>query len=119
MTSSPARADAGACGGAPIDEDVDGRHVNPAAFVAPEPGQWGNAERNSIRGPRQFQLNVSLARTFRFNQRVSMDLRVDVTNLFNTVTFPDWNTSFGSTLFGLPTRANELRTMRPSMRWRF
>ena len=105
--------------GAPIDEEADGRHVNPAAFTAPAAGQWGDAPRNSIAGPRQFQLNASLARTLRVNQRVTMDLRVDVTNLLNTVTFPDWNTTVGSTQFGLPTRANAMRTVRPSMRLRF
>jgi hypothetical protein len=105
--------------GAPINEETDGRHVNPAAFAAPAPGEWGNAGRNSIRGPTQFQLTASFARTIRLNPRVSMDLRIDVTNLLNTVTYPDWNTSLGSAQFGLPTRANDMRTIRPSVRWRF
>jgi hypothetical protein len=105
--------------GMPIDVDVDGRHVNPAAFVAPAPGEWGNAGRNSIRGPGQFQFNASLARSFRFTQRVSMDLRIDATNLLNRVTFPDWNTVVGSSLFGLPTRANGMRTLTPSIRMRW
>jgi hypothetical protein len=48
-----------------------------------------------------------------------MDFRIDVTNLLNTVTYPDWNTTLGNAQFGLPTRANEMRTIRPSMRWRF
>jgi hypothetical protein len=105
--------------GAPIDAGADGRNVNPAAFTAPAPGQWGGAGRNSIRGPSQFQLNASIGRTFRFSQRVSMDLRIEATNVLNTVTFPDWNTTVGSTQFGLPTRANAMRTLRPSMRVRF
>jgi hypothetical protein len=105
--------------GTPNGSDVDGRHVDPAAFAAPAPGEWGNAGRNSVTGPAVFQLNASLARSIRLNQRVSMDFRIDVTNLLNTVTYPDWNTTLGNAQFGLPTRANEMRTIRPSMRWRF
>jgi hypothetical protein len=102
--------------GAPINVDTEGRHVNPTAFAAPAPGQWGNAGRNSIRGPMQFDLNASFARSFRFNPRMSLDFRVDATNLLNRVTYPDWNTLVGSTQFGLPTRANGMRTLQPSIR---
>jgi trimeric autotransporter adhesin len=105
--------------GAPINTPAEGRHVNPAAFAAPAPGRWGNAGRNSIRGPGQLQFNASLARSFRFTDRVSMDLRVDATNVLNRVTFPDWNTIVGSSQFGLPTRANGMRTLQPSLRLRF
>jgi hypothetical protein len=105
--------------GAPVNLDVEGRHVNPEAFAAPAPGQWGNAGRNSIRGPMQFDLNASFARSFRFNQRTVLDFRVDATNLLNRVTYPDWNTLVGSTQFGLPTRANGMRTLQPSIRLSF
>jgi hypothetical protein len=93
--------------------------LNAAAFAAPAPGQWGNAGRNSITGPAQFQLNASLARTFRFSERVSMDLRVDSTNVLNHVTFPNWNTLISSGQFGLPMQANAMRTIQPSVRVRF
>jgi hypothetical protein len=105
--------------GVPINVDVDGRHVNPAAFAAPVPGQWGNAGRNSIRGPKQFDLNASFARSFRFNQRTSLDFSIAAINLLNRVTYPDWNTLVGSNQFGLPTRANGMRTLQPSIRLNF
>jgi hypothetical protein len=93
--------------------------LNPAAFAAPAPGTWGNAARNSITGPGQFALNASLTRTFRVRERVSMDLRIDATNVLNRVTFPTWNTTVNSSQFGLPTRANAMRTLQPSLRVRF
>lgn len=105
--------------GAPIDDESAARNVNPAAFAAPAPGQWGNAGRNSISGPGQFQLNASISRSFRFNERVSIDVRLDATNVLNRVTYPDWNTLVGSVQFGLPTRANPMRTLQPSVRVRF
>jgi hypothetical protein len=105
--------------GEPLYLDGFAGFLNPAAFAAPAPGQWGNAGRNTIIGPRQFSLNASLTRTFRINERVSMDLRVESTNVLNHVTFPTWNTTLNSSQFGLPMRANAMRTLQPSLRVRF
>ena len=49
--------------GASLD-GADGYYVNPAAFVAPAPGHWGTAGRNSITGPAQFSLNAGITRSF-------------------------------------------------------
>jgi hypothetical protein len=103
----------------PIYLDAAGAFLNPAAFATPAPGTWGNASRNSITGPGQFGFNATVARTFRLNERVSMDVRVDSTNVLNHVTFPNWNTTVNSSQFGLPTRANAMRTLQPSVRVRF
>jgi hypothetical protein len=102
--------------GAPLYVSGD---LNPAAFAEPVPGEWGNAGRNIITGPGQFALNASVTRTFRVNERVSMDLRVDSTNVLNHVTFPGLNTTVNSSQFGLPARANAMRTLQPSLRIRF
>ena len=63
--------------GAPLYDAPPGLLLNPAAYTAPPPGQWGNAGRNTITGPSQFTLNASLARTFRISDRVNTDLRID------------------------------------------
>lgn len=105
--------------GAPLYVERNGGFLNEAAFAAPASGQWGNAGRNSITGPRQFTLNASLTRTFRIRERINMDFRVEANNVLNHVTFPDWNTTVGSSQFGLPTRANAMRTLQPSLRVRF
>ena len=94
------------------------RHLS-AAFAAPIPGHWGNAGRNTIRGPGQFNMNASLTRSFRFSESVGMDLRIDATNVLNHVAFPDWNTLVTSSQFGFPMRANAMRTLQPSVRLRF
>jgi outer membrane receptor protein involved in Fe transport len=105
--------------GAPIALVEGGGYLNAAAFAAPAPGQWGNAGRNSITGPAQFGLNASLARTFRFSERVTMDVRVDSSNVLNHVSFPRWNSTVNSSQFGLPTGANSMRSLQPSVRVRF
>jgi hypothetical protein len=105
--------------GAPLYAAPAGLYLNPAAFVAPLPGQWGTAGRNSITGPAEFILNASLGRTFRLSDRFNLDLRVDHTNPLNHVTFTDWITTVNSTQFGLPAAANPMRSMQTTLRLRF
>jgi trimeric autotransporter adhesin len=105
--------------GAPLYDAPGGLYLNPAAFAAPLPGQWGNAGRHIITGPNMFSLNASLARTFRISDRVNTDLRLDATNALNTVTYQSWVTTVTSAQFGLPTAANNMRTVRLNMRVRF
>ena len=107
--------------GAPLYNAPAGMFLNPAAYVLPPSGQYGNAGRDSITGPFQFSLNASLSRTFRLTDRFSLDLRVDSTNTLNHVTFQNWSTTFGSTQFGLPNpnSANAMRSMLTTLRVRF
>ncbi|MBZ5612141.1 MAG: carboxypeptidase regulatory-like domain-containing protein [Acidobacteriia bacterium] len=105
--------------GAPLYSPPPGLFLNPAAYAKPADGQWGNAGRNSITGPSQFNLNASLARTFSMNERFSLDVRVDATNALNHVTFPNWNTTVTGAQFGLPTTANAMRSLQTTVRLRF
>jgi hypothetical protein len=86
--------------GASIYNASAGLHLNSAAYTAPFSGQWGNAGRNSVTGPMQFTLDSSLARTFRPTQRLSLDARVDATNLLNHAVFTGWNATINSTQNG-------------------
>jgi len=105
--------------GAPLYTAPAGLYLNPAAYMAPVPGQWGNAGRDSITGPSQLTLNASLGRTFRVNDRLNLDLRFDAVNALNHVTFTAWNTTVNSTQFGLPAAANTMRSMQTILRLRF
>jgi hypothetical protein len=105
--------------GQPLYASPAGFYLNPAAYTAPLPGQWGNAGRNSIAGPAQFTLNASLGRTFRVGDRFNLDFRVDSTNALNHVTFTAWNTTIDNTQFGLPAAANAMRSLQTTLRLRF
>lgn len=105
--------------GAPLYATPSGQFVNPAAFVAPAPGQWGNAGRNTITGPSQFLLNASIGRTFRLTDRFNLDMRIDSTNALNRVNFTIWNTIIGSPQFGLPASAQPMRSIQTILRLRF
>lgn len=97
----------------------DGYYLNPASFTIPAPGTWGDAGRHSIIGPRQFNLNAGVTRTFPWGQRVNLEWRLDATNVLNRVTYSGISTIVGSPQFGLPTRANAMRKLTTTMRLRF
>ncbi len=105
--------------GAPLYAAPSGSFLNPAAYTAPLPGQWGNAGRNSITGPARFTLDASLGRTFRLKDRFNLDLRIDSTNTLNHVTFTNWVTTVNSAQFGLPAAANAMRSLQTTLRLRF
>ncbi len=105
--------------GASIHAAPPGLRLNPAAYRAPAAGQWGNAGRNSITGPSQFDLNASLGRTFPWGDRYNVDLRVDARNVLNHVTFQSWNTTVTNVQFGLPYRPNPMRSLQTTLRLRF
>ena len=105
--------------GASVYAAPPGLSLNPAAYAAPLPGEYGNAGRDSITGPSQFTLNASAGRTFRLSDRLSGDLRIDSTNPLNHVTFPSWNTTFGNAQFGLPASANNMRSLTTGFIVRF
>jgi hypothetical protein len=105
--------------GAPVYSAPAGLFLNPSAYTAPLPGQWGNAGRNSITGPSQFSLNASLGRTFRLKDRFNLDLRFDSTNALNHVAYMAWNTTVNNAQFGLPVAANTMRAVETTLRLRF
>jgi hypothetical protein len=105
--------------GAPLYAAPSGFFLNSAAYILPAAGEWGNAGRDSIIGPSQLAINLSLARTFRWRDRFHIDLRFDSTNALNHVTFTSWNTTVGSAQFGLPVSANAMRSVSTTLRLRF
>ena len=101
------------------DSIPKGYYANPAAYTAPAPGQWGTAGRNSITGPAQFSLNGGLSRSFLLSNRLTLDWRIDATNLLNRVTYSSINVVVGSPQFGLPIQANTMRRVQTIARLRF
>ncbi|HZQ54386.1 MAG TPA: carboxypeptidase regulatory-like domain-containing protein [Bryobacteraceae bacterium] len=105
--------------GAPLYRSPAGFFLNPAAYMAPLVGQWGNAGRNTITGPAEFALNATMGRTFRLKDRLNLDVRLDATNALNHVTYASWNTIINNAQFGLPVAANAMRSVQMTARLRF
>ena len=105
--------------GAPVHTAPSGLFLNPAAYTAPAPGQWGNAGRDSIAGPVVFTWNGSIGRAFLLDGRYNLDLRLESTNFLNHVTFTNWTTVVNSATFGLPAAANSMRQILLTSSLRF
>jgi hypothetical protein len=105
--------------GAPVDAAPEGGYVNPGAYAAPAAGRWGNAGRNSARGPAQFSLNAGIRRSFPWGDRLNLDWGIDATNVLNRVTYASVNPVVGSPQFGLPNVANTMRKLQMSLRLRY
>jgi len=79
-------------------------YFDTSVFSAPAQNTWGNMTRNdSINGPGFWQVDLSLAKRFRFADRVSTELRVDAFNAFNHPNFARPNGAFGGSTFGQVT----------------
>ena len=57
---------------------------NPNAFANPTPGTYANQARNSFAGPPTYQVDFSVFKNNKITERLTLQLRVEVFNLFNT-----------------------------------
>ncbi|HEV8396514.1 MAG TPA: TonB-dependent receptor [Vicinamibacterales bacterium] len=107
--------------GAPValDSPTLLRFFNTSAFVVPAPGTFGNAGRNTIIGPGETQLNASLGRDVRLTGTQVLSLRVEATNLFNSVRFGAIDTAVNSPTFGQVILIRPMRTLQFNARYRF
>jgi hypothetical protein len=105
--------------GASVYAAPAGLALNPGAFVAPSSGQFGNARRNSITGPSQFSMDLSMSRTFRLYDHWNLDLQIRANNVLNHVAFGTYVSNINSAQFGLPTSPNSMRTLQMTARLRY
>jgi hypothetical protein len=61
--------------------------LNPAAFATPQPGTFGNFERNSLHGPNFRQTDFFFSKNFATGGRTLVQFRMEVFNVFNTTNF--------------------------------
>jgi hypothetical protein len=79
---------------------------NKAAFSQPAQYTFGDAGRNSLRGPAYTNMDYSLFREFAFRERYSIDFRTEIFNLFNHVNLGNPNASFADPLLDPTDAAN-------------
>jgi hypothetical protein len=74
---------------------------NPEAFAVPAKGTWGNAGRNTVRGPALFQIDMALQRRIAIIGTWNLEFRAEAFNLFNRVNLGQPGSSVTSpTTFG-------------------
>jgi len=74
-------------------------YLNPAAFAQPALGTFGNHERNSIRGPGFWAIDMALSRLIAIG-RQTVELRLESFNLTNNINWGNPNTTLSAGSFG-------------------
>jgi hypothetical protein len=88
-------------GNAQPDRRTPEQWFNTAAFVFPPRGTFGNAGRNILTGPGTENVNVSLVKNMTLRrERLNLQLRAEVFNLFNHPNFNLPDNFLGSPTFG-------------------
>ncbi|MGH9557889.1 MAG: hypothetical protein ACRD30_01520 [Bryobacteraceae bacterium] len=63
------------------------KYYDPAAFIVPLNGTYGDAGRNTLEGPGLADVDVSLAKRIPIGDRVNLQFRGEVFNVLNRVNF--------------------------------
>jgi hypothetical protein len=96
--------------GRPREELIE-QWFNTAAFALPAIGADGSAPRSVVDGPGVRNVDLGVFRDVRFGNRMSLQFRLEATNVFNTV-----NLSNPGLNFGAPATFAKIRTARDMRR---
>jgi hypothetical protein len=108
-----------------VSDDVYGEktlnsYLNRAAFALPAPGTFGDHERNSIRGPGFWKIDLAISRLFSFSTSQNVEVRLEAFNLLNNFNWGNPIVNFSSGLFGrIQTVAGDMRIMQFGVKYSF
>ncbi|HEU4981446.1 MAG TPA: carboxypeptidase regulatory-like domain-containing protein, partial [Acidobacteriaceae bacterium] len=63
------------------------QYFNPAAFIQPAPGTYGNVSRDSLTGPGLSEVDFSTLKTTRLSERLHLQFRAEFFNILNHTNF--------------------------------
>jgi hypothetical protein len=93
--------------------------LNTAAYKANAAGTFGNAGRNSLRGPGAFTFDTALIRDFALTERHHVQFRAEAFNILNHPTFGNPTATLSSSSFGRILTANDPRIMQFAVKYIF
>ena len=107
--------------GAPIylNTNDSTRHLNPAAFARPAPGQLGTLGKGSVRGTPITTVDFSLAKNWRFQERYGIQFRAEFFNLLNHTNFVGFDTDIRNASFGTLNAAQAPREIQLGLKFTF
>jgi hypothetical protein len=86
-TRNPVRPSINPAFAGSVIEGGPNQYFNPNAFIQPLAGTYGNAGRNTLRGPSLVTTDVSFAKQFTLTERLNLKFRAEFFNLFNHTNF--------------------------------
>ncbi len=75
----------------------NGVYLNRASFSQPAAGTIGNLERNSLRSPATYQVNLGILKNFNFTETAKIQFRAEAFNLLNKTQLGNPNTNYFDT----------------------
>ena len=103
----------------PVGERTVNRWFDTTAVVAPPQFTFGNAGRALFVGPGLVNLDMSLLKNFRWNERNNLQVRLESFNLPNRVNFDDPATALGAPGFGVIGVARSARSLQLGLKLDF
>jgi hypothetical protein len=90
-------------------------------FSIPDAGEIGTGGRNAFRGPRFFNVDASLVKRFKIDERQGISFRAEAYNLFNNVNFgpPNINLSVPGTFGKISAAVGNPRILQMALRLDF
>ncbi|MBZ5623847.1 MAG: TonB-dependent receptor [Acidobacteriia bacterium] len=84
-------------------------------------GEIGTSGRNAFRGPRYFDVDLSLVKKFKITEQYAISFRAEAYNLFNNVNFdaPNANLSTLATFGKISGTVGNARTLQMALRFEF
>jgi hypothetical protein len=95
------------------------KHLNPAAFAVPAPGQLGTLGKGAVRGKPITDVDFSMAKNWRYRERYGFQFRAEFFNLFNHPNFVGFDTALNSTTFGQLNVAQSPREIQLGIKFNF
>ncbi|HEY2152685.1 MAG TPA: TonB-dependent receptor [Vicinamibacterales bacterium] len=103
----------------PADQRTAARWFDTSAFSTTPQFAIGTASRNPVRGPSYREVDMALIRRVPLNRGMSIEVRLEVFNLFNTVNLGSPNAVQGAANFGTITTALDPRVGQLGVKFRF
>ena len=99
--------------------DQVAEYFETTAFLANQPGRFGNVGRNSLIGPGLANIDLGVFKRFRINERHAFQFRAEFFNLFNRPNFGQPNTTLTASAFGRILTAAPARQIQLALKYSF
>ena len=96
-----------------------GEYFNTSAFAISAPNTYGNAGRDSLRGPGFWTFDFSVFRNFNFFERGRLQFRGEFFNIFNKANFQNPGSTIGNAGYGTITSAYDPRLVQLALKLTF
>lgn len=90
-------------------------YLSAAAFAQPDDGTFGNLGRDAVYGPSYWNADFSINKDTAISDRVGVQIRAELFNIFNHPNFALPNSTFGTDAFGLITQTPDVAQGNPGL----